>query len=793
MAQAGNILAKSEGALPLVHHTLDLLIIRQTLKTQFPTVDKLLGSCFWEDLWWAALLHDIGKVHVDFQKMLRGEKSDWNRQRHEIYSLPLVGAFAENVDRRKHIEWAIAGHHRNYDTLYKFLSNRYQKIDASTGCKQLFFEEEFRENVSISDLQNVLGLWNLTVPEQLLVPDVKEIVNSHKHFAEWSVLQGEGRYQLLLAGALQHCDHLGSAQVKELKPLNQKSFMRLVQSMKSRKPYKHQEEARKTKGNVLAISPTGSGKTETSLLWVLSQLEDMRISRLFYVLPNRASINAMYKRLKKEYFSSKEENEDKGIVALLHGKMGSFLYQVASETEDKIDAQSQKAKALRNEFRTLARPIKVMTPFQATKFLYGLKGFEKGWFEWAGSCFVFDEIHAYDVETFAEILTLIELLTQSLGARVMVMTATLPKHFQEELEKALQPCCLIRADKKLYPEFNRHRIRIQEGRLFDNMALVEEALKEQNHHSFPKRVMIVANTVKQAQEAFAYLQDNIIGPLGIRNEECILLHGRFTMRDRNEKETALENAENVRILVGTQAVEVSLDIDFDVMFTEPAPLDALVQRFGRINRRRTNAARAICHVFKEANEGDKYIYKNRKTVAQTIEILEEVAKIGDGTLEEKNIQMYMDRVYNGWEEKDLQRFNDHYEIMNNFLCNVLKPFADPHAREDDFYKKFDGVPVVPLVLAAAYKNHLEKFAFFEAEKLIVNLRKGQFLKGTSEGYIYRDTVHLEKRETGKEEPEFMTLNFYVIQKLYSSELGLSLEETDGPTESSAEEAQRALV
>ena len=76
------------------------------------------------------------------------------------------------------------------------------------------------------------------------------------------------------------------------------------------------------------------------------------------------------------------------------------------------------------------------------------------------------------------------------------------------------------------------------------------------------------------------------------NIQTELLHGRFNMRDRSEKEQIIRNATGSKsdarrpiVLVATQAVEVSLDIDLDTIYTEPAPLEALVQRFGRINRR----------------------------------------------------------------------------------------------------------------------------------------------------------------------------------------------------------------
>ena len=88
--------------------------------------------------------------------------------------------------------------------------------------------------------------------------------------------------------------------------------------------------------------------------------------------------------------------------------------------------------------------------------------------------------------------------------------------------------------------------------------------------------MVVCNTVKQAQNVFKELQEIVA------DDKAKLLHSRFILRDRERIEKELEDA---NLLVGTQAVEVSLDIDFDCLFTEPAPIDALIQRFGRINRK----------------------------------------------------------------------------------------------------------------------------------------------------------------------------------------------------------------
>src|SRR5262249_8666088 len=104
-------------------------------------------------------------------------------------------------------------------------------------------------------------------------------------------------------------------------------------------------------------------------------------------------------------------------------------------------------------------------------------------------------------------------------------------------------------------------------------------------------VLIVCNTVRMARQ----VQDML---LQLASDDAIsvdLLHSRFTARDRFAKELALSTQMGTQyrqdlnrgyILVATQVVEVSLDIDFDVLLTEPAPLEALLQRFGRVNRGR---------------------------------------------------------------------------------------------------------------------------------------------------------------------------------------------------------------
>lgn len=144
---------------------------------------------------------------------------------------------------------------------------------------------------------------------------------------------------------------------------------------------------------------------------------------------------------------------------------------------------------------------------------------------------------------------------------------------KKEFAEVIEPITEINADDNLYQEFIRHKIRVVNGLLSENISDVQKRLND------GYKVLVVCNTVKQAQTIYKSLQ--------LPNK--VLLHGAFNGRDRNKKETELKS-DDIKLLVGTQAIEVSLDIDYDVIFTEPAPIDALLQRFGRVNRHRINGA-----------------------------------------------------------------------------------------------------------------------------------------------------------------------------------------------------------
>src|SRR5207244_1082075 len=117
----------------------------------------------------------------------------------------------------------------------------------------------------------------------------------------------------------------------------------------------------------------------------------------------------------------------------------------------------------------------------------------------------------------------------------------------------------------------RHRLKLME-----TDVLSPESLHAIREASRDKSVLIVVNQINRAIAVFRELQPHVT--------DIHLLHSRFTASDRTRKEREIEPRPG-RILVATQVVEVSLDLDYDCCFSELAPLEALLQRFGRCNRR----------------------------------------------------------------------------------------------------------------------------------------------------------------------------------------------------------------
>ncbi|MEN6619257.1 MAG: CRISPR-associated helicase Cas3' [Rikenellaceae bacterium] len=751
------VLAKSEPPVSLKQHIQDGLIVLENLKKGFPNLPIIDTEHFWHLLYLCVVCHDLGKSHSEFQKMLRGERHTWMKQRHELYSIPFIDGLSIDDPDKEIIKLVVAGHHKNYNELFSLIEHSYKQTDGNDFLleleedSKLSFEREFKQYINTNYIGLLLNEYNLKINK--IQPEL-----SRKFILDYKrnpiKLNQENYFNLLLMiGGFKQCDHLSSAFISKIELLDNADFnflseKRIEFQKRGLDFYPHQIEAATKKGNVILTAPTGSGKTETSFLWLQKQIQLFGQGRVFYILPFTASINAMYERLSKD-IGKKEK------VGLLHGKLAEYLESLVERENPTISQEKRQylTHKLKEDYRTIVTPIKVVTPFQLLKNIFGLKGFEKGIFEWIGGYFIFDEIHSYRPDIFAQIIVLLEFVTKHLQVKVFIMTATLPRFLKEELQKVIGDYSEISAKDELYEKFNRHKIVLQDGLLSDNLLLIQNDLNNQ------KKVLVVCNSVEQSQQVYNNL----------KSSNKVLLHSNFNAFDRNNKERDLKS-DDVQLLVGTQAIEVSLDIDYDVIYTEIAPIDALIQRFGRVNRKREKGI-CPCIVFKERNKIDSYIYPNQEVIDRTLEVL---SWFTEG-IQEKELQKAIDYVYPTWNEKDKEEYDFIYQALNELIKN-LSPFLYSPKSEEDFYKQFDGIKVLPIRNESQFKDFLNEYEFIKAESLKVQISKKRFAWFINKGVIERRIYVFES----KNDTELIQTIYFVIKRKYTKELGLQINEEEDP-------------
>jgi CRISPR-associated endonuclease/helicase Cas3 len=761
------ILAKSEPQLTLQEHIDDCLKIHSFLEEQFTDIIKLpnIPSDFWEYVRISMIFHDLGKSHAEFQKLLRGQESRWKKQRHELFSLPFFVAFngIENKALKNVVLHAIAGHHKDYGQLFsRYINGFYQDETPNDGLEldvgtteSITYVSEFNK-VNVSAIKTLLSeKYQINIQPNLKIENQLQFIKSYIRTGV-TVKNSDYWFWVLLFGAIKNCDHLGSAQIKHIASNQLSDFQFLADYrkkliLKSFDFYKHQKDCSNTLGNVILTAPTGSGKTESAFLWIRKHFEESQKGRIFYILPFTASINAMFERL--------SEVIPDGKVGMLHGKLSAYLNNYFEEHQYSHSTKKEAINELKQKFKYVTTPIKICTPFQLLKHLFGLKGFEQGLFEWTNSYFVFDEIHAYDAKTFAQIKVLLEFATQHLNVKVIVMTATLPKFLRKEIEAAIGVFKPINADQSLYNSFRRHKVILKNGLLENNLSIIKEDL-----HA-GKKVLVVCNTVAQAQRVYNKLRTEV--------GKAVLLHGGFNGTDRNQHEQSLLRAEknnsleDVMLLVGTQAIEVSLDIDYEVIYTEPAPIDALLQRFGRVNRKRERGI-SPCYVFRESNKSDFYIYDN-DIIQRTLKVFSNAKN--EGIVDESILQEYIDFVYPSWSISQKTDFTLVYETMKSTL-DLLVPLLHSKKTEEDFYKQFDGAKILPQIYKQRFEKYLSTFDFINAESLKVSIRKNRFAQWLFSGNIRKEIFSFEKNNKG----DLLTIEYFITNKVYDSNLGLIMNE-----------------
>jgi len=338
---------------------------------------------------------------------------------------------------------------------------------------------------------------------------------------------------------------------------------------------------------VVIEAPMGEGKTEAALSCATG-------SRGIYVaMPTQATSNALFPRL-AQFLEAQPLQAEAFPIALAHGSGGTApaqlkLREIGLGTPD---STVQACWWFQGSKRTLLCAQGIGTVDQG---LIGVLNTRHGFlrlFGLSGRTVIFDEVHAYDTYTGGLIERLIAWL-KVLGCRVVVMSATLPASQRQSLLQAWAGSAVAEPPAASYPRISWAVAGQQQAVGFaasrQQQVLVRSIPAELDSMagqaagwaSQGARVLVVVNKVARAQALFRRLA-------GTR---ATLFHARFPMRQRLEIEKdvlALFGPDGMarggHVLVATQVAEQSLDIDLDVLITDPAPVDLVLQRQGRIHR-----------------------------------------------------------------------------------------------------------------------------------------------------------------------------------------------------------------
>ncbi|WP_288089965.1 CRISPR-associated helicase Cas3' [Roseiflexus sp.] len=734
-----HILAKSQqyGGETLAAHTWDVLVKLSDLYRLRPRLDN--GSQLWHCLYWAAFLHDFGKAARGFQQRLRGGQA-WSH-RHEVLSLAFVDTIADGFtpEEQRWLVAAIVSHHRDEPEIAETYPPGLRHDPLVDLCNEL--EPQVIDHLQrwltecANPWRDLLGLSDVVKciqpkPVQVAADRLRNWLQVyHNWVRQLASTPGAARIPgILLRGLITSADHMASAHLRCMPPPVHDSWQTLAaRAFPGQQAYTHQRQsAEVSPKSALLMAPTGSGKTEAALYWALGN-GTATPARIFYTLPYQASMNAMYDRLRHTFGDA--------AVGLQHGRAVQALYARFHEGEE-WSAGARRAQWEHNLNLLHARPVKVLSPYQLLKALFQLRGFEAMLTDYAQAAFIFDEIHAYEPERLALITGMMRYLRERFAARFFVMSATFPQLIRDHLGAALGNAPVISASPDIFARFRRHKLHLRDGELTDPATVEEIATTVRAG----RQVLVCANTVARAQE----MRDNL-ARAGLTDNHLVLIHSRFTYGDRNriEQDIRARCGSNVTprpplALVATQVVEVSLDIDLDTIYTDPAPLEALLQRFGRVNRK---GAKGICpvYVFRQPTDGQGVYGRDRdpERAGHIVRVtLDELERHNSETIDEAAINQWLDRIY---ADPTLhQQWTDAYRRMAqqvDLIINGLRPFQSDEQREDDFERMFDGVDVIPQCFEHDYVNLIVDERYIEANNYLVSISKQRFAILRNQGKI----------------------------------------------------------
>ena len=638
--------------------------------------------------------HDIGKINSEFQiRVKENKKFDVSKEvAHNILSIYFIDKKDyEDKNDYESITYAVFYHHR-------FGNGDNDSIRANENTKKI-----------IETLLSKLEEKGIKVIKKLS-PSLK-LPNLHTD------------RNLKLLGLLMKCDHSASGgyQIEYPNDFLEVALNELLNEFKEKDKSANWNDMQKfckenSDKNIIAIADTGMGKTEGGFLWGGN-------NKIFFVLPLRTAINAMFKRF-NEVIIKGENKEER--VGLLHSD--SLEYYLNNKKELVIDDKDEKEMDIleyNKRGKHLSLPVTICTPDQIFNFILKYKGYESKLATLSYSKIILDEMQMYDANLLAAVIFGITKIIK-MGGKIAIVTATFPPIIEYFLNKYLMKDNqnvikdldnlneIVSNEIFIKKKFtNNEKIRHNLVLIDDEIGIQEILWKFKDNRDkkkSSKKILVICNTIKKAQEIYSKLKielEDYFRELDKKktcltskredkeeiNEILHLLHSNFIREDRESKEQEILNFGKTEfygegIWISTSLVEASLDIDFDYLFTELQDLNSLFQRFGRCNRKGK----------KSIDEANCFIY----------------LKIEDKYLKEKDSRY-------GFIDKDI--YENSKKGLENYCKVVSKNELDNSENYNELFKYF-----------SKKITEGEKIALIEENLSFENLKDSPFVKEFKEAY-----------------------------------------------------------
>lgn len=361
-------------------------------------------------------------------------------------------------------------------------------------------------------------------------------------------------------------------------------------------------------------APCGEGKTLTALLVAKELLNQNIINKVIFTLPTQVTSNNMVQEFEDEYKIPRD------WIGIYHSEVMSFLIENTDEEQESDFSISSK------KFWNLiySKPFNISTiDHLLLSLVNGFKYAPRAFGNILNSLIVIDELHYYDSHTIGMVECLCEVLRR-LKIPHIIMSATIPIQIKDKFDDAYQKIQSSGRDNQDNEKnpfiFEYHDSEIDYGETISDEFLRLFA------ESDGQNVGIIVNTVPKSKKIFNELKQRF------PERQILLYNSQFMRKDRPKKEKILRifgkklfeepNVEEIEfceqynfdlhlpfVFVGTQVAEISLNISFDVLLSELAPLDALIQRGGRLHRKMSFNNSTECNCTQCKRFDNKHTYK----------------------------------------------------------------------------------------------------------------------------------------------------------------------------------------